>query len=358
MTRYERPNVARMRGYSSGEQPDDGSTIKLNTNENPYPPSPKVAEALTRLDVAALRTYPQPTADPLRDAIAARHRINRDQVVITNGGDEALRLALTTFVDPGQPMGMAEPSYSLYPVLAEIHDAAVCRVALDADWRLPDDAAATLNAAGAALTCIVNPHAPSGTLYDVAELDALAEALDGLLLVDEAYVDFVDASAGYDATPLLQRDNVLILRSFSKGYSLAGLRLGYLMGPQSLIEPVVTKTRDSYNVDEVCQALGLAAFADQAYAEDTWARVRAERARLAAALTELGMRSPPSHSNFLLASVGAGRDAEAIYLALKAAGILVRYFNAPRLDDKLRITVGTPEENERLLTALKHAVGN
>ena len=354
MRRYERANIARMKGYTSGEQPDDGRTIKLNTNENPYPPSPAVSAALASLDASSLRTYPQPTADPLRDAIASHHGITRDQVVITNGGDEALRLALTTFVEPGAPMGMAEPSYSLYPVLAEIHDAPVHRIELDDEWQLPDDAAQRLNDAGAMLTCVVNPHAPSGGLYTAGELGALAAALDGLLLIDEAYVDFIDPSAGYDAAPLLRRhDNVLLLRTFSKGYSLAGLRLGYLLGPETLITPIVTKTRDSYNIDGVSQALGLAAFGDRPYAEETWAKVRDERRRLAEAFTALGMTSPPSQSNFLLVSVGAGRDAEAIYLALKDAGILVRYFSAPRLDDKLRITVGTPEENDRLLGALK-----
>ena len=295
----------------------------------------------------------------LRDVIAGHHGLRRDNVVITNGGDEALRLAMTTFVEPGKGFGMATPSYSLYPVLADIHDAPVVEVPLTDTWALPDNFAAQLNAAQVQLTCVVNPHAPSGTLTDTQTLSRLADDLNGVLLIDEAYVDFLDAESGYDSATLLStHDNLLILRTFSKGYSLAGLRLGYLLGDPSLIDPIVTKTRDSYNIDHISQVLGQAAFEDRAYAEDTWARVRAERARLAAALTELGMRSPPSHSNFLLASVGAGRDAEAIYLALKAAGILVRYFNAPRLDDKLRITVGTPEENERLLTALKHAVGN
>jgi histidinol-phosphate aminotransferase len=344
-----------MQGYTFGEQPDDPSVIKLNTNENPYPPSPAVGEALRSADVNRLRTYPPPTANSLRDLLAAGHGLSRDQIVITNGGDEALRLAITTYVEPSAGVGYTDPSYSLYPVLADIHDARTTTVELESDWSIPSDYAAEMNAAGVQLSCIVNPHAPSGALVDLDQIETIAHELDGLLLLDEAYVDFVDPKLGYDAIGLITRcDNVLILRSFSKGYSLAGLRLGYLLGSDDLIDPLLNKTRDSYNINELTQILGYAAYADQTYARSTWDRVREQRTHLRSALADLGLSAPASQSNFLLAQVPENErhSASDIYRALKDRDILVRYFNLPRLDDKLRISVGTPEENQKLLNAL------
>ena len=351
---YVRPNIDAMSGYVWGEQPEDARTIKLNTNENPYPPSPQVDAALQSLSGTSLRRYPQPTALPLRQALAAQHQLTPDHFVMTNGGDEALRLALTTFVEPGAGFGMAEPSYSLYEVLAGIHDAQVFKVPLEESWLPPPDFASRLNDAGVQLTCVVNPHAPSGTLQSASELSELAAALDGVLLIDEAYVDFVDPKRGYNALPLLaHHDNVLILRTFSKGYGLAGLRLGYLIGPPALLNPVMWKTRDSYNIDHLSQVLGEAAFTDQPYAAETWARVREERARLSAALSERNIRTHESQANFLLADFSdAGCDAGAVLEGLKSRHVLVRHFDTDRLRGYLRISIGTPEENAQLLTAL------
>lgn len=355
MSDFERPNIRAMEGYASGEQPTDAATIKLNTNENPYPPSPEVAKAIAALAAIDLRRYPQPTADPLREVIATHHNLYKDNVVITNGGDEALRLALTTFVEPGAAFGMAEPSYSLYPVLANIHDAKVVRVPLAANWRWPADFAERLNASNVQLTCVVNPHAPSGYLAAVQELTTLASSIQGVLLIDEAYADFIDPEITYDTATLLEKHhNVLILRTFSKGYSLAGLRLGYLLGSAALITPIVSKTRDSYNIDHISQRLGHAAFTDRAYAAATWAKVRASRVQLSALLGQLGLQAPPSQSNFLLVTVPntAKLDAASLYGYLKQEGILVRYFDVPGLNDKLRISIGTDEENQRLVAAL------
>jgi len=353
---YERPNIRDMSGYVWGEQPEGPEQCKLNTNENPHPPSPKVAAALRAFDAASLRTYPQPTADQLRTKLAERHGLDIDNVLATNGGDEALRLAVTTFAAPGTPLGCAHPGYSLYPVLARIQEAPVLQASYRNDWTLPEDFAAQANAAGARLTCLANPHAPSGRLMDVDQCARLAAGLNGVLLLDEAYADFIDPALGYDSAPLL-RDfgNLLILRSFSKGYSLAGLRLGYLLGRPALMAPLLTKTRDSYNVNAVSQALGLAALSDPAYAADTWARVRKERRRLRDGLTELGLTAPASQANFLLAGVpaGAGLSAPELQAGLREQGTLVRHFNAPMLHDKLRISVGTAKQNQRLLKALQ-----
>ncbi|MCZ6855077.1 MAG: histidinol-phosphate transaminase [Gammaproteobacteria bacterium] len=353
---YERDSIRQMTGYTSGEQPQDDATLKLNTNENPYPPSPQVQAKLLDLHVESLRTYPHPTADPLRDVLATTHAVNRENIVVTHGGDEALRLAVTTFVEPGTAFGIAEPSYSLYPVLAQIHGARLVNVPLDDNWDLPRSFTDVLNEAGANLACIVNPHSPSGALMNTDQIGQLAQSFNGVLLVDEAYVDFVDPALRYDAVHLVNAfDNLLILRTFSKGYSLAGLRLGYLIGNDSLIEPLLQKTRDSFNVDYFSQALGEAAITDRAYAQETWAKVRAARRILRDELVRLGFIVKPSQSNFLLAEVPLGLPmmAEQIYLALKNGGILVRHFDTPLLDDKLRITVGTEDQNRQLIEALQ-----
>ncbi len=355
---YERRNIREMQGYTWGEQPQDDTTLKLNTNENPYPPSPAVHAALCGFDVARLRRYPPPMADNFRDAAATVHGVSRDHILVTHGGDELLRLAITTFLDPGMPLGVLEPSYSLYPVLAQIQDCPLAQVPLEADWQPPQDTAARWNRAGATLAMVVNPHAPSGTLLGLQQLEAMAREFAGVLLIDEAYVDFVEPTHQHNAVSLISRcDNVLLLRTLSKGYSLAGLRFGYAIAAPELLAPISSKTRDSYNMDTLAQVLATAAMQDQTYARTTWAQVRAERARLHAALANLGLTATPSESNFLLATVPAfwRLDAHALYRGLKDAGVLVRYFAMPGLTDKLRITVGTAAENDRLLAAL-HAL--
>ena len=350
---YERDNVRRMAGYAYGEQPQDPNIVKLNTNENPYPPSPAVADAIRSFDIDTLRRYPPATAEHLRRLVAARFGLSTGQVVVTNGGDEALRLAITTYVDPGATFGTTEPGYSLCPVLAGVQDCEVFRVELASDWSLPDDFARRMNSAGARLTCVVNPHAPSGALVDADTIAKVAAELDGVLLVDEAYVDFVDPGLGHDLTSLLSvHDNLLILRTLSKGYSLAGLRVGFLLGGGDLVAPILTKTRDSYNVDTIAQIAAAAAFLDRPYAERGWDAVREERERLTVALADLGFAVPESQSNFVLAEAPPEVSAAALFERLREQGVLVRHFDTPRLANSLRITVGTTSENETLLTAI------
>jgi histidinol-phosphate aminotransferase len=200
---------------------------------------------------------------------------------------------------------------------------------------------------------VVNPHAPSGKLTAAAELRQLAGDFKGLLVIDEAYVDFVDPGLKHDCVPFVRElENVIILRSLSKGYSLAGLRMAYGIGAKVLIDPMQYKTKDSYNTDLIAQTLARAAIEDQPYARGTWQKVREQREWLRAELGKLGLQAPASQSNFLLAEVSEGFEAVKIYEALKARGILVRYFKLPRLDNRLRITIGTPEENRKLITAL------
>lgn len=352
---FERENIGRMQGYLSGEQPQDSDTIKLNTNENPYPPSPRVEAALRAISSDSLRRYPPPTADDFRDLAAARHGVLRDNIIATRGGDELLRLVLTTFVDPGETIVVTDPTYSLYPVLAQIQDCRIVSVPLLDDWSLPDDFADVANRVGAKLVLVVNPHAPTGSLTGAPALRQIAGRIDGLLLLDEAYADFVDPQLRYDSMEVLRHcDNVISLRTLSKGFSLAGLRFGYGIGASALIQPMLTKTRDSYNLDYISQQLARAALTDMAYAGETWRKVRASRETLGKSLSDIGLEVHPSQTNFLLARVPTGfPDARSLYAGLKERGVLVRYFPEPRLADKLRITVGTDQENERLLAALR-----
>lgn len=351
---YERAAIQRMHGYVPGKQPANPDTIKLNTNENPYPPSPAVFEVLRNISPEALRKYPEPMAQEFRNEAARLHGVSPEQIVAVNGGDELLRMVITTFVDPGQPIGVLSPSYSLYPVLAAIQASPVINVPATSEYGVPREFAARMNNAGVNLSMLVNPHAPSGHLLTREQIAQIAAELEGVLLVDEAYVDFVDPELEHNLLPLLQtHDNVLMLRTLSKGYSLAGLRYGYGIGSAGLIEPLLTKTRDSYNVDAIAQRVATAALHDQVHARASWERVRAERSRVHAALQALGFEAPKSQTNFLLATVPEGKNALELQRGLEARGILVRYFNEPRLDDALRITIGTPEQNDRLLRALR-----
>ena len=360
---FERPGLRDISGYVPGEQPAGG--VKLNTNENPYPPPPAVAEALARFPVERLRRYPPAAGDPFRAAAAGLHGVDPNEIVATNGGDELLRLAIATYVDPGEAVAIAPPTYSLYKVLIRLHGARPVELPLTEGWEMPDGFAESLNRSGARLAFLVNPHAPSGRLFDRGAVEAIAAGFDGVLLVDEAYVDFVDPAHGYDLVPAIRdHSNLLVLRTLSKGYSLAGLRFGYGIGAAPLLEPMLTKTKDSYNVDALAAEIARAAIESRAWAADNWATVRAERERLRTGLARLGLPTLPSETNFVLATVppdalagcpgdsGIGTAANALYLALKARDVHLRWFAEPRLADRLRITVGTPEENDRLLAAL------
>ncbi len=360
---YERTCIERLTAYAPGEQPNaasDTGVIKLNTNENPYPPCQAVLEAIQSVTAESLRRYPPPDARAFREAAAGVHGLDPEQVIATNGGDELLRLALTVFCEPtgsgevagrSGGVGFTDPTYSLYPVLAQIQDTPVTRVPLTEDFALPDHLTSQLNDAGCRLALIVNPHAPSGRLRPLRQLEAIAKEFHGVLLIDEAYVDF----ASNDALPLLAPDsgldNVLILRSLSKGYSLAGLRFGYGLGHRDLIA-ALHKARDSYNTDALSQAAAVAALQHRHETTRHWQAVIDERNRLTHELTTRGYHVYPSETNFLLVTPSGPAKAKEIYPSLKEKKIFVRYFDQPRLADKLRITVGTPQQNDHLLAAL------
>lgn len=351
---FERHNIEKMQGYAPGEQTSVVDTIKLNTNENPYPPSPQVATALHSVDIPSLRLYPTPMADSFRQAASDLHNVSVENIVATNGGDELLRLMLTTFVEMEETVAVCKPSYSLYPVLADIQGCRLTEILLNDDWGMPEDFAEQLQESEAKLLILVNPHAPTGALLSTQYLAELAENFSGLILIDEAYVNFIDPELQYDSTSLIKsHENIVILRTLSKGYSLAGLRFGYGIAAVSLIEPMMFKTRDSYNTDTISQILATAALNSSDYAAHTCSLIRKSRDQLRSQLNKLGFITPASQSNFLLAQVPESIEASSLYQQLKQRNILVRYFAQDRLRDKLRISIGTEAENTVLLAAIE-----
>ncbi len=337
-----------MEGYVPGEQPAPGERIiKLNTNENPFPPSPKVMAAIRELDPERLRRYPSPTSDAFRQAAARLHGVGPEMVLAGNGSDDVLAVAVRTFLGPGEVLAYPDPTYSLYPVLARIGEVKVAEVPWDAGWDLPID---KLLATGARAIFFANPNAPSGTVVSSDRVRALAKEFDGVVLVDEAYVDF---ATGNCLKLLPEFPNVIVCRTLSKAYALAGLRLGYAVAAPALVAEM-TKVKDSYNCDAISVMAGVAALQDQDYARKTWDHVRAERARLTSELASRGFQTLPSQANFILTTV-PDSDGEKVYQALKSKGILVRWFDKTGLRDKVRITVGTRDENDQVLAALTQA---
>jgi histidinol-phosphate aminotransferase len=340
-----------MPAYTPGEQIAD--LTKLNTNEGAHPPSPRVMAALAAIADDSLRLYPDPVSRKLRAAAAARFGVTPAQVLAGNGSDDCLTILYRAFLDPGEGVACPWPTYGLYETLAALQGARLVRVPFGGDGRrLP----AELARQGAKMIILANPNNPTSTLVPVAELRALCdEARDAIVVADEAYVDFALA-AGLEASmlPFLdQHPNLVVLRTLSKSYSLAGARLGLLFAAAPLVEALI-KVKDSYNVNVISQALGVAALEDRAYYDTCVRRTVDERVRLGAALAGLGLSFPEPAANFLF--VEFGERAQQIYEAIKREGLLVRWWSAPELRTKLRITVGKPAENDRVLAALRRAL--
>jgi histidinol-phosphate aminotransferase len=346
MPAYFRPNIAAMTGYAPGEQPRDDDIIKLNTNENPYPPSPKVYAALRRAINPSLRLYPEPLSDSLRAAAASVYGVEPAHIIAGNGSDEILSMLLRSFVGPGDRVAFPTPTYSLYGTLVEIQDGVPARVDYPADFSLPE----ALAGQNAALTFLCNPNAPSGTLVPLNEIAKLAGAVSGVLVVDEAYVDFA-ASEGASSIPLIRQfPNVIVMRTFSKSFSLAGMRIGLAFASEEIIAGMM-KVKDSYNLNRLSMVAATAALGDMAWMERNAQRIQRSRKTLSGALVRLGYQVYPSHANFVLARK-AGVHLRPVYEELKRRKILVRYFDTPGLQDCLRITVGTPKEVGALLQDL------
>ena len=345
--------VRRLEAYTPGEQPKAKNVVKLNTNENPYPPSPKCAAVLKSFDLDRLRRYPDPEFAALRQELAKLNRTRPENVFIGNGSDEVLALAAKAFVENDEQIGSLDPSYSLYKTLAAIRDVKWVGCAAES---LKTSKPLKLKTS---LFLWTNPNAPTGTLADPKAIAAFARKFKGIILVDEAYADFSRANCMRLATAAKNR-NILVMRTFSKSYSLAGLRVGYCVGPKDLIAALY-KVKDSYNVDAIAQAVALAAVRDQRWMKQNVAKVVKTRRWFTAELERRGWDILPSESNFVFAKppaergsglLSASRKASSIFAELRARNIFVRYFRGPKTGDRLRVTIGTDVQMKKLLKAL------
>ncbi|HEX4591497.1 MAG TPA: histidinol-phosphate transaminase [Gemmataceae bacterium] len=339
-----RPVIRAMQGYTPGEQPRGGEFVKLNTNENPYPPSPRVFEAIrSALTGDRLRTYPDPLGTEFRRTSGRVLGVDPDSILIGNGSDDILTILTRAIVPDGGLVVSPTPSYLLYKTLADIQGARFQTMSYTLDWRLPDP----WPIRGANLTFIANPNSPSGTSLTLPELERLIDQSAGPVVIDEAYVDFADETA----LPLLCRQNVVITRSLSKSYSLAGIRFGYAVAEPSLVGEFA-KVKDSYNCDVLSLVAAAAALEDRPYFENIRGRIVATRSRLTVELSRLGFEVTPSQANFVWCR-RKDRPVLPIYEALKERRILVRYMRYDGYGDGLRISVGSDAEVSQLLDNLR-----
>ncbi len=335
--------------YTPGEQPKDKSVIKLNTNENPYPPSPLVSEVLASYDLDRLRRYPDPVFMELRTKIAEINGTTPAHVFVGNGSDEVLTLAAKAFVDNGEAIGSCDPSYSLYKTLAAIRDVPFIPSPLGPGFSWQTPVVRGADGTPVALFLLTNPNAPTSIRYPRADIAAFTRIFPGVVIVDEAYADFATETCMELATAP-DNTNTLVMRTLSKSFSLAGLRLGYCVGPEDLVEALY-KVKDSYNIDALAQDVACAAISDLAWMRRNVAKVQKTRAAVADELRHRGWDVPNSESNFLFARP-AHRPAAEIFDALRARNIFLRYFPGPETGDRLRITIGTDAEMDALLAAL------
>jgi histidinol-phosphate aminotransferase len=330
--------------YVPGEQPPDGEGwVKLNTNESPLPPSPRVIEAIKAAAGDALRLYPSPTAAPARQAIARRFGLEPAQVAVGNGGDELIEMCFRAFVGAGDRVAYPTPTYPLLDPLCRVYEVVPSTHPTELAAELPPG----LGADPAPLKFIVNPNSPTGALFDAQAIEAAVTASSGVVVIDEAYVDFAPRSC----LPLLRsHDNVLLLRTFSKSYGLAGLRIGFAMGHRDLIA-ALDSIKESYNVDRLAIVAAVAAIEDQEHHRHLVDEVVRNREALSAALMEMGFELVPSSANFVF--VKPPRPAAEVATALRDRKILVRHYDREPIAGWFRITIGTREQHERLLQALK-----
>lgn len=333
-------SVRKLTAYTPGEQPKAKNVVKLNTNENPYPPSPRCADVLASFDLDRLRRYSDPDCTGLRAALAKLTGAKAENIFVGNGSDEVLALCAKAFVENDETIGSLDPSYSLYKTLAAIRDV---------DWRGFDEPEAVRGAAakGVSLFLLTNPNAPTGELRDPARIAAFAKRFKGVVLVDEAYADFARVNCMPLATAPGNR-NVIVMRTFSKSFSLAGLRVGYCVGPKPLIDALY-KVKDSYNVDAVAQAVATAAAKDAKWMRANVKKVVATRTRLARDLAARGWDVIPSDANFIFAKPPAGIAAADLFAALREKNVFVRYFPGPKTGDRIRITIGTDSQTAKLM---------
>ena len=350
MSRFLGKQAAALTPYTPGEQPQDRRYIKLNTNECPYPPPPGVARAIAGQDAASYRLYPDPEAGALKQKLADRYGVNPDQVFVGNGSDEALAFAFFAFFDRGDTISFPDLGYGFYPVYADLCGLRANLIPLTDDYRV--NPADYLKPKGHVL--IANPNAPTGLWLETGRIEDILKAdPDRLVIIDEAYVDF--AGEGVTSLPLLSRyENLLVIGTFSKSRSFAGLRLGYAISTPEIIAALerIKYSFNPYNVNRLTQAAAIASLEDEAYFQSAVGRVKATRDRVAGSLRGMGLRVLDSGANFVFASHPrlSGKD---FYLALREKGILVRCFNHPRTLEFARISIGSDEDMDALLAAIE-----
>ncbi len=349
MSRFWSPVVSKLHPYVPGEQPTNLDLIKLNTNENPYGPSPRAIEALQREVGERLRLYPNAESDALRNAIAARYGLTPGHVFLGNGSDEVLAHAFQALFQHGTPLLFPDVTYSFYPTYCELYGIPYRTIPVGEDFSI--DASAYAGQAEHSGIIFANPNAPTSRALASGDVERIIESSPRVVLVDEAYVDFGATSA----IPLVsEHENLLVVQTFSKSRSLAGLRVGFAIGQPHLIEALVRvkNSFNSYPLDRLAQVAALAAWEDQAWFEDTRHKVIASREKLTQGLLARGFEVIPSAANFVFARHPA-RQAEELAIKLRAHNVLVRHFKKPRIDQYLRITIGRPDQCEALLNALE-----
>ncbi|TGK53546.1 histidinol-phosphate transaminase [Leptospira kanakyensis] len=347
-----RKELPAFKPYTPGEQPGlSTSTIKLNTNENPYPPSPKIKEAVEKvLETGVLRKYPNYHGRKLQELIAKDYDLDPDQILVTNGSDEALRLLFQALVGPGDVVVAPDPTYSYYPVLTEqmMVGATYKAVPLKSDLHFDFE---SLGKEQGKLLCFAHPNAPTGVEEPKEKLLNLVKNFQGIVLSDEAYIDFTEPNSSL-MSEIVNHPNLVVSRTFSKSYALAGLRVGYLVGSLDVIS-WIRKLKDSYNVGILEQVVAETSYADKEYFLEKRSLVISERKKLKIELESIGFTIPDSSTNFLFCKPKSGVSPESLYLQLKEKNILIRYFSTGISKDYIRITIGTPEENGKLLATIR-----
>lgn len=340
-------NIRRVVPYTPGEQPKLDNITKLNTNENPYPPSPGVQEILNGFDVSRMRLYPDPNAQVLVDALAKTYGVGREQIFVGVGSDDVISMAFMTFFNGNKPILFPDVTYSFYDVWAEVYRIPYEQIPLTDDFRIDPKDYVRPNGG----IIFPNPNAPTGVFESLGTIEAIVKANpESIVIVDEAYIDF----GGTSALSLLERyENLLIVQTFSKSRSMAGMRIGFAIGSEKLIRYMndVKFSVNSYTMNHLTLLCGAEALADDAYFREITSKIVETREQAKKRLTELGFVFPDSYSNFIFAKHKCA-DAGEIFRKLKDRCIFVRYWNKPRISQYLRITVGTPEEMERLYAAL------
>jgi len=352
MSKFWNQTTKNLQPYVPGEQPRDRKYIKLNTNENPYPPSLKVAESIKKAIGETLRLYPDPTGMELRQTIAQYYDLEVEQIFLGNGSDEVLAFAFMTFFDPEKPILFPNITYSFYKVYASLFQLNYHLIPLDEQFSIPVELFNRENGG----IIIPNPNAPTGKCLDIQSIRRILEKnQNSVVIIDEAYIDF----GGQSVIPLIKDyPNLLVIQTLSKSRSLAGLRVGFALGQDELIQGLdrVKNSINSYTLDRLALAGATAAIQDEAYFQETRKKIIATRERISADLVDMGFQVIPSQANFIFIS-HPRYQADLLFQQLREKGILVRYFNAPQIDNYLRVSIGSDEEMTCFLQAVQEIIG-